>query len=316
MQHCIFPLIHCKSIDYHVYELTLNEHPFYMKKVLLAGATGHLGRHIFRELKQQGYEVRVLARNLKKAQSLFPDPEELVLADATKPQELEGCCAGIEVVISALGKNLSLRHKGIGSFHDINYEANLHLLQEAEQAGVQQFVYISAFGAGQFPQLAYFDAHANFEKALRYSSLTHTILKPVALFSMLEEMAIMARKGHIGQLGQGDRLINPIYDGDLAGFAVSCIGSPSQTLELGGPATYTRQELAQLVCEAASYSGRVTEIPFDFVETLLPFVRLLSRNLYDKLAFMAAVSKADCVAPTVGQYSLEAYFELEPQLSN
>ncbi|GGG14361.1 SDR family oxidoreductase [Pontibacter amylolyticus] len=287
-----------------------------MKKVLLAGATGHLGRHIFRVLKQQGYEVRVLARNLKKAQSLFPDPEELVLADATKSLELEGCCSGVDVVVSAVGKNLSLRHTGSGSFHDINYVANLHLLQEAEKAGVKQFIYVSAFGAGQFPQLAYFKAHADFEKALQHSSLTHTILKPVALFSMLEEMAIMARKGRIGQLGQGNKLVNPIYDGDLANIAISCIGKPSQTLELGGPATYTRQELAQLVCEAASYSGRVTEIPFDYVETLLPFVRLLSRNLYDKLAFMAAVSKVNCIAPALGQFSLETYFELEPQLSS
>ncbi|PVY42382.1 SDR family oxidoreductase [Pontibacter virosus] len=286
-----------------------------MTKVLLAGATGHLGRHIFWELKQQGFEVRVLARNLKKAQSLFPDPEELVLADATKPQSLEGCCAGVDVVISALGKNLSLRHKGSGSFHDVNYEANLHLLKEAEKAGVKQFIYVSAYGAGQFPRLAYFKAHADFEKALRRSSLTYTILKPVALFSVFEEMSAMARRGHIGQLGQGDKLTNPIYDGDVARIAISCIGNPSQSLDLGGPVTYTRQELAQLVCDAAGYSGRVAEIPFDYVDTLLPFVRLLSRSLYDKLAFMTAVSKVDCVAPAVGQLNLEAYFELEPQLS-
>ncbi|WP_299986382.1 SDR family oxidoreductase [uncultured Pontibacter sp.] len=287
-----------------------------MKKVLLAGATGHLGRHIFRELKQHGFAVRVLARNLKKAQSLFPDPEELVLADATKPFSLEGCCTGVDVVISALGKNLSLRHQGGGSFHDINYKANLNLLKEAEQAGVRQFIYVSAFGAGRYPQLAYFKAHASFEKALRHSSLTYTILKPVALFSVFEEMAAMARKGHIGQLGQGDKLTNPIYDGDVARIAIDCIGKPSQSLELGGPTSYTRQELAQLVCEAAGYNGRVAEIPFDYVDTLLPFVRLLSRSLYDKLAFMTAVSKVDCVAPVVGQCTLEAYFELEPQLSS
>ncbi|PKV75305.1 SDR family oxidoreductase [Pontibacter ramchanderi] len=286
-----------------------------MRKILLAGATGHLGRHIFRELKQHGFEVRVLARNLKKAQSLFPDPEELVLADATKPSTLEGCCTGIEVVISALGKNLSLRHQGSGSFHDINYQANLHLLQEAERAGVRQFIYVSAFGAERFPGLAYFRAHADFEEALRRSSLNYTILRPAVLFSALDEMTTMARRGHIGQLGQGDKLTNPVYDGDVARKVIDCIGKPSQLLELGGPITYTRQELAQLVCEAANYSGRVAEIPFDYVDTLLPFVRLLSRNLYDKLAFMSAISKIDCVAPSVGQYTLEDYFELETELS-
>lgn len=287
-----------------------------MKKILLAGATGHLGKHIFRELKQQGFDVRVMARNLKKAQSLFPDPEEVVLADVTRPETLEGSCDGVDVVISAIGKNLSLRHQGSGSFQDINYKGNKNLLHEAEKAGVQQFVYISAFGSGQFPHLAYFKANADFEKTLRHSRLTYSILKPVALFSMLDEMASMARRGHIGQLGSGDRLTNPIYDGDVARIAVDCIGSPSQVLDLGGPTTYTRHDLAQLVCEAASFSGRVAEIPFDYVDALLPFVRLLSRNLHDKLAFMTAVSKIDCVAPAVGEQTLEAYFELSPKLAS
>ncbi len=286
-----------------------------MKKVLLAGTTGNLGKHIFRELKQQGYAVRVLARNLKKAQSLFPDPEEVVLADATRPESLEGCCDGVDVIISAMGKSLSLRHQGGGSFSDINFKGNNNLLQEAERAGVQQFIYVSAFGAGQFPHLAYFKAHADMEKALRHGKLSYAILKPVALFSILDEMASLARKGQIGQLGKGDKRINPIYDGDVAHIAVSCIGKPNQSLDLGGPVTYTRQELAQLACDAAGYTGRVAEIPFEFVDTLLPFLRLVSRNLYDKLAFMAAVSKVDCIAPAVGRQSLEEYFELSPQLA-
>lgn len=287
-----------------------------MKKILLAGATGHLGKHIFRELKQKGFEVRVLARNLKKAKLLFPDPEELVLADATKPYTLEGCCKGVDVVISAIGKSVSLRHQGSGSFQDIDYKANLHLLKEAQQAGVKQFIYVSAYGGERFPKLAYFKAHTDFEKALQQSGLSYTILQPVALFSALEEMANMARRGRFGQLDIGDKLVNPVYDGDVAKTAVANIGQPSQVLPLGGPTLYTRQELTQIICEAAGYTGQLPEIPFEYVDTLLPFVRLLSRNLYDKLAFMVAVSKVDCIAPQIGEYSLEEFFELEPQMSN
>ncbi|WP_299700073.1 SDR family oxidoreductase [uncultured Pontibacter sp.] len=287
-----------------------------MKKILLAGATGHLGKHIFRDLKLKGFDVRVLARSAKKAKALFPDPEEAVLADATKPSTLEGCCEGVEVVISALGKSVSLRHQGNGSFHDIDYKANLNLLGEAKQAGVKQFIYISTFGVDKFPGLAYFKAHADFEKALKQSGLSYTILQPVALFSAFEEMMNLARRGRFGQLDIGEKLVNPVYDGDVAKIAVDHIGQPSQTIPIGGPCTYTRQELTQMVCEAAGYTGRLPEIPFEYVDSLLPFVRLLSRGLYDKLAFMVAVSKVDCVAPAVGQHSLETYFELETTLSN
>lgn len=287
-----------------------------MKKILLAGATGHLGKHIFRELKLKEYEVRVLARSIIKAKSLFPDPNEVVLADATKLASLEGCCEGVEVVISSLGKSVSLRHQGNGSFHDIDYIANLNLLEEAKRSGVKQFIYISAFGADKFPGLAYFKAHADFENALVQSGLSYTILQPVALFSAFEEMMNLARRGRFGQLDIGEKLVNPVYDGDVAKIAVDNIGQPSQKIPLGGPCTYTRQELTQMVCEAAGYTGGFPKIPFEYVDTLLPFVRLLSRSLYDKLAFMVAVSKVDCIAPAIGEHSLEAYFELEPALSS
>lgn len=287
-----------------------------MKKILLAGATGQLGKFIFRELKQQGYDVRVLARNLKKAQALFPDPEELVLADATKPISLEGCCDGVDVIISAIGKSTSLRNQTSASFHDIDYHANLNLLCEAQSAGVKQFIYVSAFGSDRFQHLAYFKAHADFENALRNSSISYTILQPVALFSAFEEVSSMARKGRIGSLGAGDKKTNPIFEGDLAKVAVASIGKANSTIPLGGPVTYTRLEITKIACEAAGYEGRIPKVGFAYVEGLLPFVRLVSRSLYDKLAFMVAVSKVDCIAPATGELTLEEYFELEPQLTN
>lgn len=286
-----------------------------MKKILLAGATGHLGRYIYRELKQHGYEVRVLARQLKNARMLFPDPEDLVLADATEPKALEGCCAGIDVVISAMGKNISLRNQDDGSFQEIDYKANLNLLHEASNASVQQFVYVSAFGARQYPGLAYFKAHADFEKSLCSSGLNFTILQPVALFSAFEELVAMARKGKVASLGNGTKKTNPIFEGDVAKVAVSAIGQPDQVIPLGGKRFYTRRELVQIACEAAGYTGKIMEVPFKFIDSLLPLARLLSRSLYDKLALMVAVSKADCIAPALGELSLEEYFELETQLS-
>ncbi|WP_018477749.1 SDR family oxidoreductase [Pontibacter roseus] len=287
-----------------------------MKKILLAGSTGQLGKYIFRELKQQGYEVRALARNLKRAQALFPDPEELVLADATRPESLDGCCAGIDVVISALGKSVSLRNQNNVSFQEVDYQANLNLLQEAKQAGASQFIYISAFGAEEHRHLAYFKAHADFSDALKASGITYSILQPTALFSIFEEIMAFARRGRVAALGAGDKRTNPIFEGDVAKAVVSSIGQPNQVIPLGGKRTYTRLELVQIACEAARYVGRIPKLPFHFVEPLLPMVKVVSRSLYDKLAFMLAVTKEDCIAPAFGELTLEEYFELEPQLSN
>lgn len=283
-----------------------------MKKVLLAGATGNLGRHLLSELKQQGYNVKVLARSAHKAEALTPLPDEVLLADATKPETLTGCCEGVALVISAIGKSLSLKDKSNAGFHAIDFSANYNLLQEAKTAGVPQFIYISAFTAEQHPELAYFKAHADFSDALVDSGLNYVILQPTALFSTFEEIVAMARKGRVSSLGAGDKLTNPIYEGDVAKVAVESIGIPSQFIPLGGQKVYSRLQLLHIACKAARYDGRIRGVPFAVVDAFLPAIRFFSRNLFDKLAFIVAVSKVDCVAPQVGELSLEDYFEITP----
>ncbi|RDV16668.1 SDR family NAD(P)-dependent oxidoreductase [Pontibacter diazotrophicus] len=281
-----------------------------MKKVLLAGATGHLGQHLLRELQLQGHTVTVLARSAARAAALSPAPHAVLLADATLPEQLNGCCKGIDIVVSAIGKSISLKNKSQGSFQDIDFGANYNLLQEAKQAGVQQFVYISAFKAEQYPELAYFKAHADFSDELRKSGISYSILQPTALFSAFDEVVEMARKGMIGSLGDGHYKTNPVFEGDLAKVAVQCIGQAAATIPIGGKKLYSRLELIQLACKAADYSGAIRSVPLGVVNPMLPLLRPFSRNLYDKLAFLVAVSSEDCIAPLVGEYTLEEYFGL------
>ncbi|MFD3000946.1 SDR family oxidoreductase [Pontibacter toksunensis] len=228
-----------------------------MRNVLLAGATGHLGQHLLRELQLQGYSVTALARSATKATALSPAPQKVILADATNSEQLKGCCQGVDIVVSALGKSISLGDKSNGSFHDIDYSANFNLLQEAKQAGVQQFIYISAFRAEEHPELAYFKAHAGFSDELQKSGISYSILQPTALFSAFDEVVTMARKGQIGSLGAGDKKTNPIYEGDLAKLAVQHIDTPSAIVPVGGKHFYSRLELVQLACKVAGYTGAI-----------------------------------------------------------
>lgn len=281
-----------------------------MEKILLAGATGNLGRHYLKAFKQQGYHVRVLARSAQKIQSLSPAPDDVFIADAAQAHALSGCCEGMDVVVSALGKSISLTDKCKTGFHDVDFTANYNLLQEAKRAGVKQFIYTSAFGAADHPNLAYFKAHADFTEALKASGLAYTILEPTALFSAFDVVVSMARKGQIGNLGAGDKLTNPIYEGDLAEVAVQSIGRPSQVIPVGGQKVYSRLELVQLACRAAGHTGKIPSVPFGVVKAMLPLVKLYSRNMHDKLAFLVAVSEIDCIAPKIGTHTLEAYFNL------
>ncbi len=68
--------------------------------VLVAGATGGVGRRVVQKLIEQGYRVRSLVRDIDKARSLLGNNTELVVADITKPETLTPLImANIQAVI-------------------------------------------------------------------------------------------------------------------------------------------------------------------------------------------------------------------------
>jgi uncharacterized protein YbjT (DUF2867 family) len=74
-----------------------------MKKVLVAGATGYLGRYIVNELKKQGYVVHALARNPKKLEDIKKYIDDIIEGEITKPETLKGVCENTDVIISTVG---------------------------------------------------------------------------------------------------------------------------------------------------------------------------------------------------------------------
>ena len=74
-----------------------------MTRVLVAGATGYLGRFVAREFKRRGHCVRALARSPAKLDDLRGELDEIVRAEVTRPETLSHVRDGIDVVFSSVG---------------------------------------------------------------------------------------------------------------------------------------------------------------------------------------------------------------------
>ena len=67
-----------------------------IKKVLVAGASGYLGRYAVKEFKERGYQVRALVRDPEKIKTpgAHGEPavhdiiDEIVMGDVTAPESL------------------------------------------------------------------------------------------------------------------------------------------------------------------------------------------------------------------------------------
>jgi len=279
-----------------------------MKKVLVAGASGVLGREIVKLLHDSSYWVKGLVRNPAKQAQVAPYCQEVVIANALQPAELSGSCDGVDIVLSTIGKSVSLFTPERHSFLEIDFRANLHLLEEARRAGVSRFVYVGIFGSETSPRLRQGWAQEMFSQNLLHTPLSRTVIKPVGLFSGLNDLIIMGKRGWVMTPGNGHPKTNAIHPRDLARVCVDHLEEGPEVLNVGGPEVHTRNEIAQMVCRATA-CGAALNIPLWLVKPGLGVVRVLNQNLYDKLSYFTYITTHDMVAPRFGSLTFDQYLK-------
>jgi len=77
-----------------------------MKKIVITGATGSIGRRLVQELVARGDEVIVFTRNTKKAEEKIPNEVSLVKWDYKNLEEWQDQLIGVDTVIHLAGVNL------------------------------------------------------------------------------------------------------------------------------------------------------------------------------------------------------------------
>lgn len=237
-----------------------------MNKVILFGSTGNLGRKIAEELIRKGYTVTAVLRNEAKAVAVKGICHDFIVADVMKPASLSGICNGFDIVISALGKSVSPNDKSKPSFREVDLDGNSVILSEAVKSGVKKFVYVSALHAENYPHLEYFHVHHQFSEQLKKSGIDYSIIKPPALFSAFIDLIDMAKKGRLVTMGKGDKLTNPIYEGDLAKICVEGINQSNVIIEAGGKQLLSRKQINETIQSIIAPRKKLRSVPIGMIK--------------------------------------------------
>jgi len=273
-----------------------------MQRILVAGATGYLGRHVVTELKRRQHWVRALARDRARVP---PQADELFEARITDPSTLAHACDGIDAVFSSVG--ITRQRDGL-TFRDVDYQGNVNLLEVALAARVPRFVYVSIANGEQLRDLAIVRAHEEFVERLRASPIESTVLRPTGYFSDMEEFLKMARAGRAYLFGDGSARMNPIDGSDLASVAADALEHGGGTIVVGGPQTLTIRQIAETAFAALGKPARIRSLPVGALRAAVSLLRLFSRHTSELLAFQLAVLTRDMVAPATGRVTLLDHF--------
>lgn len=274
--------------------------------VLLAGATGYLGGYLLKALIERQNQVVAIARTPGKLQNRHENYLEIKHAEVTKPDTLRDICKGIDTVISTVGIT---RQKDGLTYMDVDYQANMNLLEEAKKAGVKHFVYVSAINGDRYRHLKIFEAKEQFVDALKASGLTYTIVRPNGFFSDMKDFLQMAKSGRVYLFGSGHQKFNPIHGADLAKFIVDRLGEANAELTLGGPDVLSLDDISELALNALNKPVKIVHLP-DWLRrfTIWSLRTFTPVSTYGPIEFFLTLMAADNLAPTYGNHHLKDFY--------
>ena len=247
-------------------------------RVLVAGATGQLGRVITRQLLDSGVKVRALARNAG-ALGAFAPRAEIAAVDMRDLPKLTEACRGVDQIVATANNNMG---QGTNSPSRTDLGAYQNLCAAARNTGVRRLVYVSYRGVAQDAPVDIFRIKWYIEDAIRRSGIPWVMLRPTGFMDIWIDQILakgIREKGVATIFGDGTNIANYIAVEDVAAFAVKVLARPeivNEAIDLGGPSNLSQNDLATIVERRFKSRGKRRHIPVAAMRLLPPLVKPFS----------------------------------------
>lgn len=213
-----------------------------MKKILLTGATGFIGKALTRHLAETEHQVRALIHPSGKSPDLPKGiPVEATVSGLNDIRGLRAALVDVDIVYhlasqEALGAQ--------GDLLETDIKGTRNLVQAAQESDVKRFIYLSHLGADRASAYPVMTAKAIAEDHIRKSSLDFTILRCGIVYGPQDRFttSLAAMLRSIPLIfpipDQGDTLLQPLWIEDLANILLWTLDNPKtirELYEIGGP---------------------------------------------------------------------------------
>lgn len=245
--------------------------------ILVVGATGLLGNHICRLLREEGRRVRALVRKGSPGEARLRElGVEIVSGDLRIPSDVDAACHGVEAVIStatAMGtKDRSLKLRAV------DRDGQLSLVDAARRHGVGHFTFVSVspnFG-DRSPLIRY---KREVESAIRASGMHWTILQPTVFMEIWLGPALgwNPSTSQASIFGGGNVPLQWVSAVDVARYAVASLHEPrlrDRDVPLGGPDALSPNAVLEMFERISGRRYAVKRVPLAMLRAMAPIVGL------------------------------------------
>ena len=263
--------------------------------LLIVCGTGTLGRQIVRQALNEGYQVRCLVRNIRKANFLKEWGAELVYGDLSLPETIPPCLIGITSVIDAS----TSRPNDLSSLKQVDWYGKLALIESAKTANIEQFVFCSLMNLEKFSYIPLMQMKKGIETKLEKSNIPYTIFRLSGFYQgLIGQYAIPILESQPIWITNENTCVSYMDTQDIAKFCLKSLSLPetkNQTFALSGIKGWISSEIISLCEQLAGQKAEVSKIPILLLKIARQFLSFFQwgESITDRLAFVEILNVED-----------------------
>ena len=235
--------------------------------VLITGGTGFVGRHLVDRLRQDGHQVRILARGCDQFPSRFEadDHVDRVHGSVTDRSVLESSADEIDAVAHLAGINFE---RGTQTFRAVHDRGTANVVAASQMHDVDRLVLTSYLRARPWDHAGYLASKWVAEEHVRHADVPWTILKPAGVFGpgdqLLTHLATWFRTVPVLPIPRDAPPLRPVAIEDLIDVLHAAITRERlsrKTVAVMGAESVSLSELAHRVRRHLGRNGWTIPIP-------------------------------------------------------
>ena len=266
--------------------------------ILVIVGTGTLGRQIVKELLDNGYDVRCLVRNIKKASFLKEWGATIAYGDLKLPETIPKNFKGIKTVIDASTLRLD---DNIARIEEIDLLGKLCLVKAAKSANIKNFIFFSITENDDYKSILLMKLKNKVENILKNSEISYSIFQLSGFYQgLILQYAIPILEKE--EIFIANDLNSYIDSQDVARICVNFLNKnikleKKETIALKGEKNWKSKDIIKICEELAGQKANVKTSSFFLINIFKKIIGFCKWGwvIQDRLSFNQIISNKNSI---------------------